>query len=351
MTQYYILNKDGTNLSMNVVLRKDKDPGTYRISYDAIISLPQGDIAYQYILKHVRVKCGIIKSVYDEFVQGNGISGEFYNRLFNVNLSAQSDGTQIIFITEIIDVDEIIKNAFEYTLPCMAYLQYANNVYLDPSNGNYVPINHFNPPSSCEDYIDRINVINTPNVNVMYSPVVLDISYMRNDKNKKATLFIPPNPNNIFYVTEFVDIFGEIFRYVNNEPSKTYNIVSPDYDTSKLTVNDIQLPSYIAYVMLRVEVIFSDPTSCSNSLNFMKGFTLDMENIQPSESNIIPYDGNVRSSDIDIVEYYTAYCNYIVQHGTYLPYFQNNLNEIGIRVGKYINIFPNKLHTLYESLK
>lgn len=198
-------------------------------------------------------KCFQIKSPFSATVNGNDNEG----RIYSILIQGFADGTRIIKVIQILDVLNIITGAFGNTMPVVSYLQWSNGIFLPKTSPSYIALNEFTSvPRTVDEYIQRINIINTPNADVIYSPMVVDLTLVSEGGYGALQLPVFNATSTNFWVCQFVDIFGRIFHNVTSgtvNASGLYNLIPP-FKTKSTYATDIHCPSWIIYVLFRVQV-------------------------------------------------------------------------------------------------
>jgi hypothetical protein len=182
---------------------------------------------------------------------------------------------------------------------------YGSQVFLPSIDTKYLPYNYkLNVTGNADDYLQKKNLIETPNIDVIYNSIVIDFRAMKNEKIDKITIKLDMTDevlNSRYYIIQFCDINGydvipltpggtnadgdEVMGAIktstaisskSNAPTggapsgsgsgkatsqKTWSVVSPLY-TGPMDEYTCRMNSRQAYVMHRVHVQWDLETGC-----------------------------------------------------------------------------------------
>jgi hypothetical protein len=162
---------------------------------------------------------------------------------------------------------------------------YGSQVFLDMDDTKYLPYNYKQTVTgTAQDYLAKKNLIETPNVDVIYNSIVVDFRAMANEKTDKIYISLDmPNIDERYYIIQFCDIMGydiipltpasdgvirdstAISSKSNTGKFKTWSIVSPLYEGA-LDPYTCKMNSRQAYIMMRVHVTWDLETGCTSTI-------------------------------------------------------------------------------------
>lgn len=221
-----------------------------------------------------------------------------------------------------------------YKTMCRHKLKEDDPKYL-PVN-KYKHISYFIKPNTCP--------IQTPNFDTLYSNSILDISqgYVK----LKIPKYILNNYNNQkkYYSIQFIDISGNNVGFISlrnniNEYDEYYIINKNNIEDSikhigKDPINKFVLDSWFIYIILRIQVDFTDEIDLKNSIIYQNNFNIEFEyvsSLQVYLSSYLKFDmnQNIHVSKLNDVEFYK-----IFKH-CYKYYINFNFNKFYYDFNEY----------------
>lgn len=239
-----------------------------------------------------------------------------------------------------------------YSLATMLQATFGSHIYLDPQAPNFVAFNVITPvPDTLAEFIKRRNIIETPNLDVIYAPSVIDLRH-------QAILLTLPTARSIYYIVQFISITAEdvttISTKTNPNQDTQFVLYSSSYAPSNLpgdrTYTYIHSPSSVLYMMIRVATNLQDPVSYRQSLNYLRQFSLtqySFRGMPPARTDTLAKfketfpdlsDIDVRDVCVDIAKYYNLFVKFMPLQLDSIPLFwTRNYPLIGIQPSHYDN--------------
>ena len=214
------------------------------------------------------------KKIQDNYSYDTRYDTRFSNRKENFKMTKSNNRT----ITGNMLVN-LVYNSWSTLLQAGAY---GSQVFLDTSDSKYLPYNYKETATGTSaDYLNKKNLIETPNVSVLYNSMLIDFRAMANEEQDKITINLDmPNIDERYYIIQFCDVMGydiipltpasggviqsstAISSKSNTSKIKTWSVVSPLYQ-GIIDQYTCVMPSRQAYVMMRVEVSWDVNTGCN----------------------------------------------------------------------------------------
>lgn len=252
-----------------------------------------------------------------------------------------------------------LKESGFYSLATMLQATFGSHIYLDPSDKNYVAFNSITPlPDSLEAFIKRKNIIETPNLDVIYAPSVMDL------RNQAILLTLPPSSRqgDVYYIAQFISITAEDVATLSSKTNTTHQTEFVIYSSSYAPkcidsgINYIKSPSSVLYMMIRVATDLQDASSYSQSLQFLRMFSLkpySFKGLHPAFTeplntfkdtfpDLTPI--NVRDQNINIVDYYNLFVRFMpLQLEEQPKFWTKNFPTIGITPNHFEPTYKDEL--------
>jgi len=215
------------------------------------------------------------------------------------------------------------KNYFKLFFYSFQFVQHYKTLSrhkLKKDDSKYLPVNewkhvsYFIEPMTCP--------IQTPNFDTLYSNTILDISKGYVKLKIPKYIFNSHNLEKKYYSLQFIDISGNNIGFLslrNNIQDNTsfYIINTHNYEKSVKHIgsdpkNKMVFDCWFVYVILRIQVDFTDSVDFTNSVLYQNSFDISyfyVQNLDIQISYFLKYDvnQNVHVSDINSREFYQIF--------------------------------------------
>jgi len=250
-----------------------------------------------------------------------------------------------------------LKESGFYSLATMLQATFGSHIYLSPDDKNFVGFNVITPlPDTLQEFNKRKNLIETPNLDVIYAPSVIDL------RRQAVKLVLPNDVSKRYYIVQFISLIAEDVATISSKTNagqiREWILYSSSYapDCMKPLPGYVHSPSVVLYMMIRVATNLQDPNDYDDALRFVRQFRLEpysFPGLPPATTDTLDVfkqtfpdltDINVRDFNVDVVDYYNRFVKLLPLQTESLPlYWRIAFSSIGVNPYSYTPTYAKEM--------